>query len=316
MMTDEIESLLNVLGLSLTGEMDWNEIWVNGWDNFWIEKHGTVAKLSSPFDTSQEFHQWRIHLQEFCQAEPSLEKPFTNSQTTGLRFHFVHEALGGGSPLVSIRRLGHSRWTLDDLHQNSWCDSHQLELIRRAIRARETFLVVGTTGAGKTTCLNACLKEASPTDRLVVIEDTPELCLPNALSVRLETRPGIEKVLDEIDHRRLLREALRMRPDRLVIGEVRSEEAADLVLALSTGHSGSFCTLHANSPRMALTRLEILTSLGAPHWKIESIRELIFQSIQWVLVCHRDPATMTRRLQGLHRLVAIESSGLISEQIA
>lgn len=301
---------------SATTDGNWSEIWINGWNNIWIDRNSQIERLESAFSSPQDFHQWNVRLQEFTRLETSLERPFGNAQVQSMRFHVVHSSVGGGNCLVAIRKLRHLSHSLDDLMNLGWCSSRQKEVLQSWIRDRASLLFVGATSAGKTTALNACLNEIPNYDRAVLIEDTPELRLPNTLSVRLETRVAVDGGLAEITYRHLIREALRMRPDRLVIGEVRSGEAADLLLALSTGHQGSFCTLHSEDATSAFSRLEVLASMGAPTWNIKTIQKLIFQGIRAVVVCERDNDTGKRTLGGLFRVQSLEDTGLIVDQIA
>jgi pilus assembly protein CpaF len=294
----------------------WNEIWINGWNNIWIDRDSQIQKIPEGFLSPQDFHQWHVRLQEFIQVETSLERPFGNAQVQSMRFHVVHNSVGGGNCLLAIRKLGHLSHSLEDLQGLGWCTASQREIIQNIIKDRLSLLFVGATSAGKTTSMNACLKEIQHSDRAVLIEDTPELSLPNPLSVRLETRGAVDGGLPEITYRHLIREALRMRPDRLVIGEVRSGETADLLLALSTGHKGSVCTLHAESAAAAVSRLEVLASMGAPTWSLRTIRELIFHGLQAVIVCERDPKTGQRKLGGVFKIQSLETSGIIFDQIA
>ena len=182
------------------------------------------------------------------------------------------------------------------------------------VEQKRNFLVVGTTGTGKTSILNACLKSLGSNERTVIIEDSRELTLSNSASLRLLTRDDPQKILPPIDQGDLVRHALRLRPDRLVIGEIRGPEAKDLLMALSTGHSGSFSTLHAATAAQALIRLEMLIQLGAPHWNLQAIRRLIFMSLQAIAVVGRGQ-NGARQLQGIFILSSLEETGFLLERL-
>ena len=152
-------------------------------------------------------------------------------------------------------------------------------------------------------------------ERVILIEDTQELALPNSASTRLLTRKDAQGVLPIIDQMELVKQSLRMRPDRIVMGEIRGAEAKDLLMALSTGHSGSFATLHATDPQQALLRLEMLIQLGASFWSLEAIRNLIFLSLQNVIVVGRSPSGV-RVLKGIYVLSSRETSGILVERLA
>ncbi|MGI9611556.1 MAG: CpaF family protein [Acidimicrobiales bacterium] len=176
----------------------------------------------------------------------------------GSRVNAVVPPLALDGPIVTIRRFATEAVTLE-----AFGDADLIDLLRQLIDDRATMLVVGSTAAGKTTLLNAIGGVLHPDERVVTIEDTAELRLPGRHVVRLEARPPNSEGIGEVTMRQLVRNALRMRPDRLVIGEVRGPEALDLVLALNTGHQGSLATCHASSPGGALRRLATLSLLGA-----------------------------------------------------
>ena len=150
-------------------------------------------------------------------------------------------------------------------------------------------------------------------DRVVTIEDAAELQLQQPHVVRLEKRAANIEGKGEIGIRELVVNSLRMRPDRIVVGEVRGGEAKDLLMALATGHQGGMGTLHADSARQALLRLEMLIQLGAPHWKIEAIRHLIGLSIQYIIVVEKSFGE--RKLKGIHRLASVEATGVLLEEV-
>ncbi len=165
-------------------------------------------------------------------------------------------------PCLSIRRFGRDPLTADDLLANSTLTPPMLELLQGCVKARLNILISGGTGAGKTTFLNVLSSFISDRERIVTIEDAAELQLHQDHVVRLETRPPNIEGKGAVHQRQLLINSLRMRPDRIIVGEVRSDEALDMLQAMNTGHDGSLTTIHANSPRDALGRLETMVAMA------------------------------------------------------
>lgn len=200
----------------------------------------------------------------------------------GSRVNVVIPPLAVDGPTISIRRFGAKRPGPQDLVESGSLPGEAARLLESAIRARRTVLITGGTGSGKTTLLNALSEWIDEADRVITIEDAAELRLRQPHVVRLESRPASVEGRGEVTIRDLLRNALRMRPDRIVIGEVRGSEALDLLTALNTGHEGALSTLHANSPQDALRRLEtlvLMAGVGLPH---EAVREQIGRGIDIV----------------------------------
>jgi pilus assembly protein CpaF len=197
----------------------------------------------------------------------------------GSRLHAVLSPIAVDGTCVAIRRFGTGRRSLSDFG----LAPAGVELVRWAIAAGWNLLLSGGTGAGKTTLLNVLAGEVSLDERIVTIEETAELALGQAHVVRLEARPPNAEGAGAVPVRALVRAALRLRPDRLIVGEVRGEEAFDLLQALNTGHSGSLCTIHANGPADALARLESLVLLAGVGLPVEAIRAQVRSSIDAVV---------------------------------
>jgi pilus assembly protein CpaF len=207
----------------------------------------------------------------------------------GSRVNVVIPPLAIDGPAVSIRRFGAIRPGPDELVALGTIGAAERGLLEKAVRQRRSVLVSGGTGSGKTTLLNALSSFIDPTERVVTIEDAAELRLQQPHVVRLESRPVGVEGRGEVTTRDLLRNALRMRPDRIVIGEVRGREALDLLTALNTGHDGALSTVHANSPADALRRLEtlaLMAGLGLPH---AAIAEQVRRGIDLVVQLERRP---------------------------
>jgi pilus assembly protein CpaF len=291
-----------------------NEIIILSYDLVWIEKNGKLEKADDHFLSPLTYQQFVERLCQNSGLKLDLEYPCANGSYNGFRIQIVGENLTQGSNLICLRKHPKSPWTLDKLFQNHWCQDFQLEIIKKIIYLKKNFLVVGGTSTGKTSFLNACLNLLSENERVVLIEDTSELNIPNQVSNKLITRFDAQNILPNIDQSELIRQSLRLRPDRLVVGEVRGGEAKDLLMALSTGHEGSFGSLHANSAAQALIRLEMLVQLGAPNWGLHAIRNLISLSLDYVFVLEKKPGC-GRRLQAIYRLVSLEQTGFLLEKI-
>ena len=214
---------------------------------------------------------------------------------------------------VILRRHPKSAWTLEKLLENSWAPPSAVNTLKSFIKERLNFLIAGPTSAGKTSVLNACLRELPKEERVVTIEDASEIALPNPVSVKLLTQTAPESSLAFVGQDELVRQSLRLRPDRIVMGEVRGAEARDLLLALASGHRGSIGTLHSETHRQALWKMETLTQIGAPQWQSATIQRLLFSSLQGVVVVERRGPL--RLLKGIYRITGLESTGFLFETL-
>jgi pilus assembly protein CpaF len=244
----------------------------------------------------------------------TVENPFSEGRFQDFRVTLIGTELTGTHLHLSLRRHPKNPWTFQKLHENGWCSAHTLPLFQKIIAERKNFLVIGPTGSGKTSVLNSFLGLLDEKERVVVIEDTSEIALPNKASMKLLTRDDPQGILSSIDQTQLLKRSLRLRPDRLVMGEVRGAEAKDFLMALATGHAGSFGTLHAQTAAQALIRLEMLIQMGAAQWGLSAIRRLIQLSLDYVIVAGRSPHGQ-RELQGIYRLCSLEDHGFLLEPV-
>jgi pilus assembly protein CpaF len=289
------------------------EILMNSESEIWFEQKGSLCKMNCSFESP-------IHYQNFIDSlclEAKLiwsrENPSCEGQWRGFRVQLVCAPVTDQSFALSLRRLGGSHWSLHRLQGLGWMTSAQSQLLRESLLRRENILVIGPTGSGKTSVLSALLNEVPESQRVVVLEDTPELSSAGPQSIYMKTKKDFVADKADYDLERLIRLSLRMRPDRIVVGEVRGHEAKDLMLALSTGHEGSLGTLHASTPLQAITRLEMLVTMGAPQWPLSLVRKLIAQSLQLILVCQKKDGH--RKFGGLFRITGYEESGLLLERV-
>ncbi|MEK7357078.1 MAG: ATPase, T2SS/T4P/T4SS family, partial [Bdellovibrionota bacterium] len=240
--------------------------------------------------------------------------PFADGLWRGCRVHLIVPPASGAEPVLTFRKHPENPWTLAKLVASGWSSEQDAAKLEALVKDRLNFVVIGGTGSGKTSVLNACLASLPVSERTVIIEDTSELRCPNRASSKLLTRRDPQGHLREIDLSELVRHSLRMRPDRLVMGEIRGGEAKDLLMAFATGHTGCMGTLHAESARQALARLEMLVQLGAPQWSTQAVRSVIHFSLQAVVVVgkNKDGA---RRLEGIYRIVSLEEFGFLIERM-
>jgi len=265
-----------------------DEVLVVGYDRVWVERRGVLERTQVCFRDAQALDDVIERLLAPLGRRVDDLSPMADARLPdGSRVNVTVPPLAIDGACLSIRRFGDERPSLDDLVSNgtlteSWC-----EYLIEAVRDRSNILISGGTGAGKTTLLNALSGHIDPSERVVTIEDAAELRLAQEHVVRLESRPANVEGRGEVTIRDLLRNALRMRPDRLLIGEVRGAEALDLVVALNTGHAGSLSTVHANSPEDALVRLEMLASMADVVLQGETIRQQLLRALDLVVQIDR-----------------------------
>ncbi|MEX2106293.1 MAG: CpaF family protein [Solirubrobacterales bacterium] len=245
------------------------EVMVNGPGTVYVERCGRIETTGVAFEDEEGLRNTIERILAPLGRRVDELSPMVDARLAdGSRVNVVIPPLAIDGPAVSIRRFGASRPGPDELVALGTLSIEQRDALEVAVRDRRSVLVSGGTGSGKTTLLNALSSFISPGERVVTIEDAAELRLQQPHVVRLESRPAGVEGRGEVTIRDLLRNALRMRPDRIVIGEVRGPEALDLLTALNTGHDGALSTVHANSPADALGRLEtlaLMAGVGLPH---------------------------------------------------
>jgi pilus assembly protein CpaF len=281
------EILAEVFGLGplegLMNDPTVNDILVNGPHQVFIERAGRLEPSDIVFADDQHLMQIIQRIAARVGRRADEMTPMVDARLPdGSRVNAIIPPLSLQGPVLSIRRFG-TRLNTDDLLGNGTLVPEILELVSGAVEARISVMVSGGTGSGKTTLLN-CLSRYIPGDeRLVTIEDSAELKLQQKHVVRLETRPPNLEGVGEVKQRDLVRNALRMRPDRIIIGEVRGAEALDMLQAMNTGHEGSMTTIHANDTRDALSRLEMMVMMAGFEMPVPVIRQYIASSITLVV---------------------------------
>lgn len=268
----------------LLARPDVTEVMVNGAGPVWVEAGGSLVRTAVEVSAVD-----LVVLVERILTPLGLRVDRTSPMVDarlpdGSRVNVVVPPLAVDGPCITIRRFAALTLPLD-----AFCpDVHLVDALVGAVRGRLTVLVVGGTGAGKTTLLGALAAHVPPGERLVTVEDTAELRLPGDHVVRLEARPANAEGVGAVSIRALVRNALRMRPDRLIVGEVRGGEALDLLQALNTGHEGSLSTCHAGGATEALRRLETLALLGGVDLPLAAVRDQVSAAIDLVVVVRRD----------------------------
>jgi pilus assembly protein CpaF len=266
------------------------EVMVNGPDRVFVERGGRIEKTAIAFADEEELRNAIERILAPLGRRVDELSPMVDARLAdGSRVNVVIPPLAIDGPAISIRRFGAERPGPDRLVELGTLDPEQRRRLEEAVRARRSILVSGGTGSGKTTLLNALSSFLAAEERVVTIEDAAELRLQQPHVVRLESLPAGVEGRGEVTIRDLLRNALRMRPDRIVIGEVRGPEALDLLTALNTGHDGALSTVHANSPRDAIARLEtlaLMAGVGLPH---EAIAEQVRRGIDLLVHLQRMP---------------------------
>ena len=265
-----------------------SDILINGHENVFVERRGELERSAVRF--ASEPHLIRIINRIVAQVGRRVDEsqPLCDARLLdGSRVNVAIAPIAVDGPLVSIRKFSKSPLTLDKLIGFNALPDCVAQFLWAACKARVTILISGGTGSGKTTLLNALSQSISHKERLITIEDAAELQLQQPHVARMETRPPNIEGLGEIRQRELVKNALRMRPERIILGEVRGEEAFDMLQAMNTGHEGSMATLHANTPRDALTRLEQMVAMGDMKISPEAVAGQIASAVGLVVQATR-----------------------------
>jgi pilus assembly protein CpaF len=305
------EVLHEVFGLGplepLLEDSSISDILVNGHRQVYVERKGILELTSVRFHDAG--HLLRIIDKIVSQVGRRVDEsnPMVDARLSdGSRVNAIIPPLAVDGPLLSIRRFGTDKLMPEDLVEKRSMTPGMLRVLEAAVRARLNIIVSGGTGAGKTTLLNALSAFISPKERIVTIEDAAELQLKQPHLARLETRPANLEGQGVVRQRQLLVNALRMRPDRIIVGEVRGEEALDMLQAMNTGHDGSLTTVHANSPRDAVSRLEVMVTLANANMHLTAIRQQIASAVHILVQCSR-MSDGTRRVTHITEVTGIET---------
>jgi pilus assembly protein CpaF len=292
-----------------------SDILVNTYKHVYIERKGMLEATSVQFRDD-------VHLMSIIDRIVSAigrrvdeSSPMVDARLAdGSRVNAIIPPLAIDGPCLSIRRFGRDPLTAEDLLNNNSLTAPMLDLMRGCVKARLNILISGGTGAGKTTFLNVLSSYISNRERIVTIEDAAELQLHQEHVVRLETRPPNIEGKGSIQQRQLVINSLRMRPDRIIVGEVRGEEALDMLQAMNTGHDGSLTTVHANTPRDALGRLETMVAMANLNIPESAIRRQISSAIDVVVQVSR-MSDGTRKVVSLAEITGMEGEIVTMQDI-
>lgn len=284
------QSVMNLLGPveELFDRDDVSEIMINGPEEIYVEREGLIERVDATFPSETMIESAIVNLGQYAGRPVGPEHPILEARMPdGSRVTVVLPPISKRGAVISIRKFTPISKTIEDLIELGAMNDLMREFLRAAILDRKNILISGGAGSGKTTLLNNLSTFIPRSERVVVIEETSELELQQPHVIPMETFRGEGPDAESFDIRRLVKTALRLRPDRIIIGEVRGEEALDLIQAMTVGHAGSMATLHASSPLQALLRLETLLLMAKLDLPIWAIRGQIASSIDLVVQTER-----------------------------
>jgi pilus assembly protein CpaF len=283
-----------------------SDILVNGHGTVYVERQGVLEKTFVQFNDDDHLKRIIDRIVSRVGRRVDESSPMVDARLQdGSRVNAIIPPLSLVGPVLSIRRFGVDPLQAQDLLDNGTMTPQMLQVLQAIVEGRLNVLISGGTGAGKTTLLNVLSASIPGTERIITIEDAAELQLRQDHVVRLETRPPNIEGKGSIKQRQLVVNALRMRPDRIIVGEVRSEEAMDMLQAMNTGHEGSLTTIHANSPRDALSRLETMVSMAGLNLPDKAIRQQIASAMDVVIQISR-LSDGTRKLTHISEITGME----------
>ena len=294
---------------------DITEVMVNGPHQVWIERAGLLSRTDARF--VDETHLERIIEKIVGQVGRRIDEatPMVDARLPdGSRVNAVVHPLAIGGPFLTIRKFAVDPFTAEDLVRNDTMSEQVVGLVRRMVHGRLNVLVSGSTGSGKTTLLNVLSSFIPDSERIVTIEDAAELRLNQVHVLSLEARPPNLEGKGAVHIRDLVRNTLRMRPDRIVVGEVRGGEALDMLQAMNTGHDGSLTTVHSNSPRDTLSRIETMVLMAGMDLPIKAIREQVSSAVDVIVHLHR-LRDGTRRVTHVSEVVGMEGDVITMQDI-
>ena len=292
-----------------------SDILVNSYSNIYIERRGKLERTAISFKDDEHLMRVIERIVSTVGRRIDEAQPMVDARLTdGSRVNAIIPPLSIDGPVLSIRRFGSDPLKMPQLIENGALTREIAMLFEMCVKARLNIIISGGTGAGKTTLLNA-LSAYIPTDeRIVTIEDSAELQLQQPHVVRLETRPPNIEGKGEVTQRDLVRNALRMRPDRIVVGEVRGGEAIDMLQAMNTGHDGSLTTIHANTPRDTLARLETMIQMTGMRLSDKAMRQQIASAVDLVIQVAR-LTDGTRRITSISEITGMEGETMAMQEI-
>ena len=306
---------LGILGKIIT-DTDITEVMINGYNRIFVEKSGKLMQLDEHFESDEDLI--RIVQKFVSEMDRTIDagNPIVDARLEdGSRVHVVFPPVALSGPTVTIRRFPKNPMTMEKLLGYGAITPEAVDFLRKLVVSRHNIFIAGGTGSGKTTFLNALSNFIPQWERVITIEDSAELQIRNVPNlVSLETRKANSKEANEITIRDLIKASLRMRPDRIIVGEVRGEEALDMLQAMNTGHDGSLSTGHANSPEGMLSRLETMVLTGSADLPLDAIRMQISSAVDYIVYLSR-LRDFSRKVMSITEVTGYENGRIILNPI-
>ena len=292
-----------------------SDILVNTYNQIYVERYGKLDRTDARFKDNAHLMKIIDKIVSYVGRRIDESSPMVDARLRdGSRVNAIIPPLAIDGPILSIRRFAADPYELEDLINFKTLIPEIGEILKGIVKARLNVLISGGTGSGKTTLLNVLSRYIPADERIITIEDSSELQLKQEHVIRLETRPPNIEGKGEITQRDLVRNSLRMRPDRIIVGEVRGQEAFDMLQAMNTGHDGSLTTIHANSPRDALMRLESMVAMASFEMPLDFIRKYVSSAID-VLIHLQRLTDGTRKMISLQELTGMEGNIITLQEI-
>jgi len=294
-----------------------NDILINGAGPVYVERAGILEATNLTFQTTEEVLAFAQELLKSVEREIDPKRPMIDARLPdGSRINIIMPPMAVDGAHISIRKFPAHQITLDSMVQTHVLTEQVANFLKACAQIKLNMVISGGTGAGKTTMLNALSQYIARSERIVTIEDSAELQLQQPHVVRLETKEptSLGDRTEEVNIRDLTRNALRMRPDRIILGEVRGAEAFDMLQAMNCGHEGSLATMHANSPRDAIMRLENMVDMGEMHLSQKFIRQQIVSALSIILQVNRFKDG-SRRLTNITEVVGLENDTVVMQDL-
>ena len=265
-----------------------SEIMVNGQDNIFVEKNGVLEKTKLSFSSEEELLNVINKIVSPIGRRIDEGSPMVDARLPdGSRVNAIIPPLSLGGPILTIRKFAKNPFSLDDLLKMNSINEEVRNFLIKSVKEKDNIIISGGTGTGKTSLLNAVAQHIDKSQRIITIEDSAELQLQHPHLISLESRPANIEGKGEITIRELVKNSLRMRPDRIIVGEIRGAETIDMLQAMNTGHQGSITTVHANAPLEALLRLETMVLMGNINLPLPAIRQQIIGAITTIIQLER-----------------------------
>jgi pilus assembly protein CpaF len=300
---------------SLLADDSITEIMVNGPNDVFVERSGRLTRAPLVFSSAHALHRVIERIVAPIGRRIDESSPLVDARLKdGSRVNIIIPPLALKGPTITIRKFARKRLQVEDLMKFGSLSAEMIEFLRVCVEQKKNIVVSGGTGSGKTTLLNVLSNLIPATERIVTIEDAAELRLHHDNLVTLEARPKNLEGKGQVAIRDLVKNALRMRPDRIVVGECRGGEALDMLQAMNTGHDGSLTTAHANSPRDALSRLEVMVLMAGMDLPVAAIREQIASAVQ-VIVQQTRFACGTRKITNIAEVTGVERGTIQTQEI-